>query len=65
MDNTQIFKCHLYFLHSNRVLSVVYCMMGEACNSWIPQANLHAVLNMHAKNCNHYIVLFMFESFVS
>ena len=32
-------------------------MIGAACNSRIPQANLHAVLNfVHAKNCSHYFI---------
>ncbi len=39
-------------------------MIGAACNSRIPQANLHAVLNfLHAKNCSHYIIFTSFAGF--
>ncbi len=32
-------------------------MIGAACNSRIPQANMHAVLNfVHAKKCCQYII---------
>jgi len=32
-------------------------MIGAACNSRIPQANLHAVLNFaRAKNCSQYTI---------
>jgi hypothetical protein len=47
------------------LLAVVQNMIGVACNSKIPQANMHAVLNfVHAKIAA-IILLFLFESFAS
>ncbi len=41
-------------------------MIGAACNSRIPQANLHAVLNLYMQRiAATAIILFIFESFVS
>jgi hypothetical protein len=49
-DGTQILKCRLYFKNYILVLQCIFGianMIGAACNHRIPQANLHAGLNIH------------------
>ncbi len=64
-DSTQIFKCRLYFKvkfkFSQRYIAK---KIGAACNSRIPQANLHAGLNFVNTKKIAVIILFIFEIFV-
>jgi hypothetical protein len=61
-DGTQIFKCRLYFRKYILVLQCIFGIanvIGAACNSWIPQANVHAGagLNIHI-SWRHYKIRF-------
>ncbi len=60
-DDTQIYKCRLFFLNFNKFSRrYIANMIGAACNSRIPQANFHAVLKFdhekNSKNSIHYII---------
>ena len=47
----------IFFIYINFSQRYIANMIGAACNSQIPQANLQAVLNfVQAKNYGHYVI---------